>query len=86
VAFSVVAQHIVPKPLFFVALVFIVSGVFVYELAPSPLPEDSEQTDKKDDSWREGDEDEVELHVRNGDKTAEHTEEHNGSSRITPLV
>ena len=40
VAFSVVAQRIVPQPLFFVALVFILSGVVLYEMAPSPVDEE----------------------------------------------
>jgi solute carrier family 35, member F1/2 len=37
VGFSVVAERIVPQPLFFVALVFVVSGVVIYEMAPSPV-------------------------------------------------
>ena len=37
VMFSVTAQHIIPGPLFFVALVLIVGGVVVYEMAPSPV-------------------------------------------------
>jgi solute carrier family 35 protein F1/2 len=40
VAFSVVAEKIVPKPAFFVALVFTVAGVVLYEMAPSPILED----------------------------------------------
>jgi drug/metabolite transporter (DMT)-like permease len=75
VTFSVVAEHIVPKPLFFVALAFIVSGVFVYELAPSPILEDREHLDSKD-SWQESDLNEVELQVQNGNHSAEHAEAH----------
>jgi solute carrier family 35 protein F1/2 len=75
VAFSVLAEHIVPKPLFFVALIFIVSGVLVYELAPSPILGDRERLDSKD-SWREGDQYEVELQVQNGNHPAEHAEVH----------
>ena len=37
VIFSVSAQHIIPGPLFFLALVLIVGGVVVYEMAPSPV-------------------------------------------------
>ena len=37
VIFSVTAQHIIPGPLFFVALVLIVGGVVLYEMAPSPV-------------------------------------------------
>jgi len=37
VLFSVVAEHIVPPPLFWPALALIISGVFIYEIAPSPI-------------------------------------------------
>ena len=37
VAFSVIAQHILPTPLFWVAVVFTFSGVMIYEIAPSPI-------------------------------------------------
>ena len=37
VLFTVIAEEIVPQPLFFVALTMIVSGVLIYELAPSPV-------------------------------------------------
>lgn len=30
------AQHIIPGPLFFVALMLIVGGVVIYEMGPSP--------------------------------------------------
>jgi hypothetical protein len=33
------AQHIMPRPLFFGALVFVLSGVVLYEMAPSPAEE-----------------------------------------------
>lgn len=39
VLFSVVAERIVPRPLFFAALVAVLSGVVVYEMAPSPALE-----------------------------------------------
>jgi len=42
VAFSVIAERIIPHALFFVALVFILSGVVLYEMAPSPVVEDRE--------------------------------------------
>jgi len=37
VIFSVTAQHIVPGPFFFLALLLIVGGVVIYEMAPSPV-------------------------------------------------
>ena len=43
VIFSVTAQHIIPGPLFFVALVLIVGGVVIYEMAPSPATKISEE-------------------------------------------
>jgi drug/metabolite transporter (DMT)-like permease len=73
VIFSVVAEKIVPKPLFFVALAFIVSGVLIYELAPSPVLENRVHLDSKD-SWGEGELNEVELQVQNGNHPAEHAE------------
>jgi solute carrier family 35 protein F1/2 len=39
VVFSIMAQHIMPRPLFFGALVFVLSGVVLYEMAPSPAEE-----------------------------------------------
>ena len=36
VIFSVIAEHIVPEPLFFAALMLVLSGVVMYEMAPSP--------------------------------------------------
>lgn len=39
VAFSVFAERIVPKPLFFLALMAVLGGVVVYEMAPSPALE-----------------------------------------------
>jgi solute carrier family 35 protein F1/2 len=44
VAFLVAAQHILPKPLFFIALILKVVGFLVYETALSPVLED-----RKDD-------------------------------------
>jgi solute carrier family 35 protein F1/2 len=40
VVFSIVAERIVPNPLFFVALAFVLSGVVLYEMAPHPVVED----------------------------------------------
>ena len=37
VGFSVLAEHIVPKPLFYVALILTVVGVCTYEMAPTPV-------------------------------------------------
>lgn len=39
VLFSVVAERIIPQPLFFAALAAVLSGVVVYEMAPSPALE-----------------------------------------------
>ena len=41
VLFSIVAERIIPQSLFFVALVFVMSGVVTYEMAPSPVVEDN---------------------------------------------
>ena len=38
-AFSIVAERIVPSPLFFVALTLTISGVVIYEIGPSPIVE-----------------------------------------------
>ena len=43
VVFSVAAQGILPQPLFFVALTGTISGVILYEMAPSPVMEDDNQ-------------------------------------------
>mmetsp|Transcript_15738 Transcript_15738/g.24162 ORF Transcript_15738/g.24162 Transcript_15738/m.24162 type:complete len:389 (+) Transcript_15738:132-1298(+) len=40
VLFSVVAQKILPAPFFFLALTFVISGVLIYEMAPTPALED----------------------------------------------
>ena len=40
VIFSIFFEHIVPHPLFFLALVFVLSGMIMYEMAPSPVLED----------------------------------------------
>ncbi len=37
--FSIVVEKIVPRPLFFLALVFVISGVVLYEMAPHPVVE-----------------------------------------------
>lgn len=37
VVFSVVVERIVPSPLFFVALLLVLSGVILYEMPPSPV-------------------------------------------------
>lgn len=42
VVFSVVAERMVPSPLFFVALVIIVGGFYVYEMGSTPVPENEE--------------------------------------------
>jgi solute carrier family 35 protein F1/2 len=42
VAFSIVAEKIVPRPFFFLALFFVLSGVVLYEMAPHPVVEDTQ--------------------------------------------
>ena len=42
VLFSVTAERSVPQPLFFVALIFVLGGVVLYEMAPSPVVEDGD--------------------------------------------
>lgn len=43
VLFSVVAERIVPQPLFFAALASVLSGVVIYEMAPSPALDKEQQ-------------------------------------------
>eukprot|EP00970_Alexandrium_tamarense_P001719 scaffold224_cov181-Alexandrium_tamarense.AAC.4 len=52
VAFSVFAEGIVPPPSFYVALLITVSGVFIYEMAPSPVVED--KTSGKENRYQGG--------------------------------
>ena len=42
VIFTIVVQQILPSPMFWVALFLIISGVFIYEIAPSPLVEEND--------------------------------------------
>jgi len=51
VVFSVVAERIVPQPLFFAALAAVLSGVVLYEMAPSPALEKQQgrTNDENDD-------------------------------------
>jgi len=37
VLFSIFGEQIIPQPLFFVAMTVIISGVFLYETAPTPM-------------------------------------------------
>ena len=46
VVFSVFAEGIYPPPTFYVALIITVSGVFIYEAAPSPVGENSHRLSK----------------------------------------
>jgi solute carrier family 35 protein F1/2 len=62
VAFSVFAEGIVPPPTFYVALVITVSGVFIYETAPSPVGEGAHKD-------RVNEENEIEMRSNN-DTTA----------------
>lgn len=49
VIFSVVAERIIPHALFFLALALVLSGVVVYEMAPSPAPEKGRKKEELDD-------------------------------------
>mmetsp|Transcript_13347 Transcript_13347/g.32067 ORF Transcript_13347/g.32067 Transcript_13347/m.32067 type:complete len:234 (+) Transcript_13347:2752-3453(+) len=40
VIFSIFFEHIIPHPLFFLGMVFVLSGMIMYEMAPSPVLED----------------------------------------------
>jgi len=44
VAFSVFGEGIVPPPSFYVALIITVSGVFIYEMAPSPVEDSTKKS------------------------------------------
>eukprot|EP00536_Pseudo-nitzschia_multiseries_P009383 jgi/Psemu1/258091/estExt_Genewise1Plus.C_2600047 len=57
VAFSVVAERIVPRPLFFVALTAVLSGVIFYEMAPSPAVEKQQGRALKSKNSDYGDDD-----------------------------
>ncbi|KAL3938072.1 MAG: hypothetical protein SGBAC_006939 [Bacillariaceae sp.] len=48
VIFSIFFEHIIPHPLFFLALVFVLSGMVIYETAPSPVPEDRSVAEDED--------------------------------------
>jgi solute carrier family 35, member F1/2 len=50
ILFSVIAQGIIPTPLFWAALVMTVSGVLIYEMGPSTLAGDSECNHKTEHS------------------------------------
>lgn len=58
VIFSVVAEGVVPSEFYFLALICIVSGVFIYETAPSPIgplqSDEIEAEDKIDDTTAPG--------------------------------
>jgi drug/metabolite transporter (DMT)-like permease len=50
VIFSIFAEHIIPHSLFFVALVFVLSGMLIYEMAPSPVLADRAQEEVGDEA------------------------------------
>ncbi|MGK3738679.1 MAG: hypothetical protein ACI8RD_010237 [Bacillariaceae sp.] len=54
VVFSVVAEWIVPQPLFFAALASVLSGVVLYEMAPSPAPEKGIKYEENEDYTNDG--------------------------------
>jgi solute carrier family 35 protein F1/2 len=64
VLFSIVAERILPQPLFFVALVFVLSGVVLYEMAPSPVMEDRHSEVKKAERLTQLEEDDNDLELR----------------------
>uniref|UniRef100_A0A7S1VNI3 Uncharacterized protein n=1 Tax=Grammatophora oceanica TaxID=210454 RepID=A0A7S1VNI3_9STRA len=75
VAFSVFAEKIVPRPLFFVALVFVLSGVVLYEMAPHPVVEDTHVRQTAAQQLAEIDH-EFELQETSDDDEGEHENEH----------
>mmetsp|Transcript_7701 Transcript_7701/g.22538 ORF Transcript_7701/g.22538 Transcript_7701/m.22538 type:complete len:576 (-) Transcript_7701:165-1892(-) len=66
VAFSVVAERIVPRPLFFAALTAVLSGVVFYEMAPSPAIEKQRGRALKSKTSDFGDDDDVVVVVDEG--------------------
>lgn len=50
VLFSVLAEHILPKPLFWIALFLIMGGVLTYEMAPSPMTKDIHSSSQDNDN------------------------------------
>jgi len=65
VLFSIFAEHFIPRPLFFVALIFVLSGVILYEMAPHPVV-DEHKTLTAAEQLAEIDND-FELHGMNDD-------------------
>ena len=65
VAFSVFEEGIKPVPLFYVALVITLSGVVIYETAPSPV------VDSLDESVEE-----IQLTEHRGTRIKDHNEQH----------
>ena len=62
IIFSVVAERIIPQPLFFVALIFVLSGVVLYEMAPSPVLEDDHHHQAVHERMPQHDHDDFDLH------------------------
>ena len=83
VLFSVVAERIVPQPLFFLALAAVLSGVVVYEMAPSPALEKEQWEQNRE----RGNDDEPEQfeHHSNGKDGIMMTENHRYLSQGTKL-
>jgi solute carrier family 35 protein F1/2 len=61
VLFSVFAEHIAPHVFFYVALTITLSGVFVYEMSPSPIHEHDLLAVKQNDSMAELESDDDDL-------------------------
>ena len=47
VLFSIFAEQIIPGPIFFGALVLVLSGIIIYEMAPSPVLSDNNSSDQE---------------------------------------
>lgn len=67
-AFSILAERIIPAPLFFLALFFTLLGVVVYEMAPTPIMEDREAEEAAIETSLSGEkEGDIELKVQEGE-------------------
>lgn len=67
--FSILAERIIPDPLFYLALCFTLSGVIIYEMAPSPILEDRDAEEADADPATGQSEGDLELKVTAGEST-----------------
>jgi solute carrier family 35 protein F1/2 len=66
--FSILAERITPAPLFYLALVFTLCGVVVYEIAPTPIMEDREAEEAAIEACGSGNKGgDIELKVEQGE-------------------